>query len=97
MSTSRYIDMTTTELTKEEITKQVIQIIAKEGMIEESRITPDAKLKSLDVDSIAIISILMAVEEKFNVYVPIDNSLSEVDDLKGLIKILSDCIQRSNA
>jgi acyl carrier protein len=89
--------MTVAQLSKEEVSKQLIEIIAKEGVIEKSRITPDATLESLGLDSMAMVMIFMVVEEKFNVYVPIDGSLSEVRNLGGLVDLLVERIQKPNA
>ena len=77
-------------LDRDAVTKQILEIIVKEGMVEESRVVPEATLKSLELDSMAIVMILMAVEEKFNVYVPIDSSLSEATTLQALIDTILD-------
>jgi acyl carrier protein len=85
------------DLSREEIADQLIEIIAKEGMVDKARITPDATLQTLELDSMSIVTILMVVEEKFNIYIPMDGSLSEASDLKSLIDTLTDRIQSSNA
>jgi acyl carrier protein len=85
------------DLSREEIADQLIEIIAKEGMVDKARITPDATLQTLELDSMSIVMILMVVEEKFNIYIPMDGSLSEASDLKSLIDTLTDRIQSSNA
>jgi acyl carrier protein len=89
--------LTNAAQSREEITKQIIQIIAKEGMIDEARVTPEATLTSLEIDSMAIVMILMSIEEKFNVYIPMDGSMSEVNNLQGLIDALIERIQKQHA
>lgn len=89
--------MADADLSREEIADQLIEIIAKEGMVDKARITPDATLQTLELDSMSIVMILMVVEEKFNIYIPMDGSLSEASDLKSLIDTLTDRIQSSNA
>jgi len=39
--------------------------------------------------------ILAAIEEKFEVYVPMDESLAQVKDVGGLISVLKDHIQKA--
>ncbi len=89
--------MTDATLTRDEITKRLIAIVVKEGMIDEAKITPDATLKSLELDSIAIVSILMAVEEQFDVYVPMDGSLSADATLQSLVDNLANQIREKQA
>jgi acyl carrier protein len=89
--------VTDATLTRDEITKRLIAIVVKEGMIDEAKITPDATLKSLELDSIAIVSILMAVEEQFDVYVPMDGSLSADATLQSLVDNLANQIREKQA
>ncbi len=65
---------------------QILEVIVSEGKIDPAKATADATLESLEVQSIDIVMILMAVEEKFGVYVPIDGSIAETKDLGGFIQ-----------
>jgi acyl carrier protein len=89
--------VTDATLTRDEITKRLVAIVVKEGMIDEAKITPEATLKSLELDSIAIVSILMAVEEQFDVYVPMDGSLSADATLQSLVDNLANQIREKQA
>ena len=60
---------------KAELIEQIKEVIATEGMIDISKITPEATIESLDLKSVDIVMILTALEEKFNVYIPMDGSL----------------------
>jgi acyl carrier protein len=77
-------------LDRKEIEQQIIDIIVKEGMVDRASMTPDATLESLSLQSMDVVMVLMALEEKFNVYIPVDSSLSDVKDLQGLIERLTD-------
>ena len=46
-------------------------------MIEPDKLKPDTLLEELDIQSADYVMILMAVEEKFGVYVSVDSDLSE--------------------
>ena len=50
---------------REELERQIVDIILKEAMIDPARVTPDATIESLEVESMDIVMILMAIEEKF--------------------------------
>jgi acyl carrier protein len=73
---------------------EIIEVIASEGMIDRDKITPDATIESLDLKSVDIVMILTALEEKFNVYIPMDGPLQEAKDVKSLIEALADHIRK---
>jgi acyl carrier protein len=71
---------------------EIIDVVAAEGMIDRSKVTPDATIESLDLKSVDIVMILTALEEKFNVYIPMDGTLQEAKDVKSLINAIVDLI-----
>ena len=79
---------------KAELIEQIKEVIATEGMIDISKITPEATIESLDLKSVDIVMMLTALEEKFNVYIPMDGSLQEAKDVKSLMEALADHIQK---
>ena len=74
------------------LAQQIIGIIATEGQIDPAKLTPEATFESLEVQSVDIVMILMALEEKFGVYIPVDGQLSEAKDLQGFVDSLTDRI-----
>ena len=82
--------METSTIDRGQLTEQVIEVICKEGMIDREKVTPDATIESLDLKSIDIVMILTAVEDKFNVYIPMDGAFQEAKDVKSLIDALVD-------
>lgn len=82
--------MDTSTIDRDQLTEQVIDVICKEGMIDREKVTPDATIESLDLKSIDIVMILTAIEEKFDVYIPMDGSFQEAKDVKTLIAALVD-------
>jgi acyl carrier protein len=89
--------VTATTLNRDELSEQVIDVICKEGMIDRAKVTPDATIESLDLKSIDIVMILTAVEEKFDVYIPMDGSFQEAKDVRSLISALIDHIVKEKA
>ena len=77
---------------RQQVEREVLDLIISEGKIDPSRITPDATLESLEVQSMDTVMILMAIEEKFGVYVPIDGQIAEAKDLTSFVRSVSDHI-----
>jgi len=77
---------------REQLVNEIIEVVAAEGMIDRSKVTPDATIESLDLKSVDIVMILTALEEKFNVYIPMDGTLQEAKDVKSLINAIVDLI-----
>ena len=86
--------METSTIDREQLTEQIIDVICKEGMIDREKVTPDATIESLDLKSIDIVMILTAVEDKFNVYIPMDGAFQEAKDVKSLIDALVDHVAK---
>ena len=84
--------MTDNPQDKEKLVEEIIEVIAAEGMVDRAKVTPDATIESLDLKSVDIVMILTALEEKFNVYIPMDGDLQEAKDVKTLINALADHI-----
>jgi acyl carrier protein len=81
---------------REELAERILDIIIAESKFDRSRITPDATLESLDVQSIDIVMILMAIEEKFGVYIPIDGKIAESKNLNSFVQSVADHISRAH-
>jgi len=76
-------------LDQAELVNQVINVIVKEGMVNREKVTLDATIESLDLKSIDIVLILTALEEKFDVYIPMDDSFHEAKNVKDLIDAIA--------
>ncbi len=81
--------METKALDQTELVDRIIDVIVKEGMIDREKVTPDATIESLDLKSIDIVMILTAIEEKFDVYIPMDGPFHEAKDIKSLINAIA--------
>ncbi len=78
----------TTAFGDDPLTRELIEVIAKEGMVDMAGVGPETTLASLNIASVDYMMILAAIEEKFSVYVPMDESLAEVKDVGGLLEVL---------
>lgn len=75
----------------------IVDVIAAEGMIPREKIQDDATIESLGLKSIDLVMILTAIEEKFDVYIPMDGAFSEAKDLKGLVEAIATHIKQEKA
>ena len=71
-----------------EIESQLLDIVAQEGMIDRGRLNKDAVLLDLDIQSADYVMILMAIEEKWGVYLPVDEDLTEAKTVGDLVELV---------
>lgn len=76
----------------DEMVNQIIDTICTEGMIDREKVTPDATIESLDLKSIDIVMILTAIEDKFDVYIPMDGPFHDAKNVKDLIEAIANYI-----
>ncbi|MDE2577445.1 MAG: acyl carrier protein [Hyphomicrobiales bacterium] len=79
---------------RNKLVDEIIDVICKEGMVDREKVKPDATIESLDLKSIDIVMILTAIEEKFDVYIPMDGSFQDAKTVQDLIDALADRIQK---
>lgn len=78
-----------TPSTSQDILRIMTNIIAEQAMIDADKITPDALLTDLDIQSADQVMILMAVEEEFGIYLSIDSDLAEAKTVSDLARIVA--------
>jgi acyl carrier protein len=81
-------DQTATHLSPDVI-EQVMAVVEKEGLIDRAKLTPDATLESLGIKSADMVMILMALEEKFGAYIPIDGALADAKTVKDFLDAIA--------
>jgi acyl carrier protein len=79
---------------RQDLEKQILDLVIQDTKLDPSRITPDATLESLEVHSIDIVMLMMSIEDKFGVYIPIDGNIAEVKDVRGFVQSIADHILR---
>ena len=72
----------------DEIEERLLTIVSREGLIDRSKLSSDATLESLGIASADVIVILMAVEEEFGAYIPVDGSLSDARTVGDFVAAL---------
>lgn len=69
--------------------ERLLAIISKEGMVAPEKLSLDATLDTLGVASVDVVVILLAIEEEFGVYIPVNNELSEIKTVGDLVQELA--------
>jgi acyl carrier protein len=80
----------------EELTR-IIDIIAEEGSIERDRITPEATLQTLGVESMDVVMILMGIEDKLDTYLPMDAELADARNLAEFVAAIGKAMKNAAA
>jgi acyl carrier protein len=78
----------------EELREQLLDIIATEGMVDRAKLTPDATIETIGMASYDMVMILMAIEEKYGVYLSVDSELTDVKTLDQLLTILAERVKQ---
>jgi|GEM_PF-3834068 len=68
--------------------EEIITIFVSEGMVERDKLDPNASFQSLGLESLDVVMLLMGIEEKYGIYLPIDGELSGVGTLSELLDLL---------
>lgn len=72
-----------------DIESELLDIVAKEALIDRALLDPDATLESLSIESADYVMVLMAIEEKWGVYVSVDEELADAKTVRDLVNMVS--------
>ncbi|SHK16775.1 acyl carrier protein [Shimia gijangensis] len=70
-----------------DLSQNLLELVAREGMVDISEIKPENRLEDLDIQSADFVMILMALEEEYGVYISVDNELSDVETVQDLLNL----------
>lgn len=73
----------------EKLEEELLDLVAEEGMIERDALSRDAQLADLDIASADFIMILMAIEEKYGIYISVDNEMADLKTVQDLLSVAS--------
>ena len=69
--------------------ERLLDLVAKEGMVGREALVPEASFEDLGIQSADMVVILMAIEEEFGVYIPVDGDLAEASTVGDFLKVLA--------
>jgi acyl carrier protein len=70
--------------------EKVLDVIAKEGMIERDKLDGTATLEKLGIDSMEVVMILNGLEDALEIYIPVDKNLSPDATLDDLVAYVAE-------
>lgn len=71
--------------TRLEVEAGVVAAIIEEGMVDAERVTPDATIESLEIESVEFVMILDGLERRFDLYIPVDQGVTDITTVSDLI------------
>jgi acyl carrier protein len=77
----------------ETLLRELIEIVSREAMVDATKLTPETELNALDIQSADYVMILMAVEEKFGVYISIDSDFTDAKTVGDLASVVAQKIK----
>ncbi len=80
-----------------EFRARLFGIIAREGLVDTNRLVPEVTLDELGIKSADVVMILMAIEEEFGAYIPVDDALSNARTLEDLLNALMPHLAKDKA
>jgi acyl carrier protein len=83
-------------MTEDDVARQIIGIIADQAMLDPAEVRLDASPEQLGLDSLALVEIVFAIEERFDISVPYnandptasDFDIGSVDKIVAAVKRL---------
>lgn len=77
--------------------EELLDIVAEEAMVDRDALNRDAKLEDLDIASADFVMVLMAIEEKYDAYISVDNELADLKTVQDLLTLAANKISGGNA
>lgn len=86
--------MNNTLLTKKD-SEAVYAILSESLGVERAQLTPDARIMDFSPDSLTIVEISMALEDRFNLSIP-DESWEQIKTVGELFEYVAELLESSN-
>jgi acyl carrier protein len=75
----------------------VFDIIARESGVDRARITPEATLKDLDIQSLDAVQIIFEIEDHFKITMPDRNPDFDTESVRGLVEAVERLVAERDA
>ncbi len=72
-----------------EVEQTLAEIVAREAMVDVSKVTPETRLEELNLQSADFVMILMDIEEKFGLYLSVDNDMASVKTVGDFTRLVT--------
>jgi len=80
------------------VESDIFEIIADKAAVEREKVISNASLEELEIESLDVVEIIFAIEEKFDIYVPFnanDQDL-EFDTVGDVVKAIENLIKEND-
>ncbi len=75
---------------------ELIDLIAEEALIDKAKLVPEATLGDLGLDSVGVVSVVFAVEEKYGVEIR-EDAFKDVADFGAFLAVLEGVVEAKRA
>ena len=75
----------------------IFDIIARESGVDRAKITPDATLKDLDIQSLDAVQILFEIEDHFKITMPDRDPNFDTESVNGLVETVETLVAEQQA
>lgn len=79
-----------------DVVDAILDIVAAEAQIDRDKLRPDTSLEELSIQSADYVMILLAIEDKFGVYMSVDGELTDAKTVGDLLKIVVGKVKASS-
>ena len=87
----------TDTLSPDDVSKQVISIVAKQAKVDEAKVTAESTLKDLGVASLEAIEMIFDIEAHFDITIPDQGANFDTDTVQSLVNAVVGCLQAKTA
>ena len=76
---------------------KIREIIAKEAQVDPEKLTLDANLLELDIESIDMVIIIYNIEEEYDIYIPQDDEQFKLETFKDVVEGVKNLIAQKES
>lgn len=69
-----------------DVEEKIREIIAKEGQVDPEKLTLEARLEALEIESIDLVNIIYNIEEEYDIYIPQDDEEFKLDTFQDVVE-----------
>jgi acyl carrier protein len=79
-----------------QLEEELLDLVAEEGMIDRALLKRESNMADLEIASADFIMILMAIEERYGIYISVDNEMADLKTIGDLLAAISKKIQNKD-
>lgn len=80
-----------------DIEEKIREIIAKEGLVDPTKLVPEARLDELEIESIDLVNIIYNIEEEYDIYIPQDDEDFKLETFGDVVEGVTRLVAEKDA